>query len=124
MIYDKTSRSYGDGMWHCPFPPEWVERMARAAKHCRGLTAEQIAESDRQMEGGEVVPVWAQEDFLSEPQDGRGLPLSWCQREEERHSRWPTCCTATYDYDSIPELVVTDGEDDWPLRRWERPLTA
>lgn len=31
---------------------------------------------------------------------------------------------AVYDYDSIPEVVITDGEEDWPLRLHGRVLTA
>ena len=126
MIYSRHRRCYGDrrdGEWHCPFPKEWVEWMKHAAKVCESLTAEQVAAALRRIDNGyyyEVPPG----DFLSEEQDTRGLPLSWCIEEERRYSRHPTCCTAIYDYDSIPELVVTDGNDDWPLTSRARVLTA
>lgn len=122
MIYDRTERSYGDGQWHCPFSREWVERMARAAKRCERLTAAQIEVFDRRLNEG-MIPVW-EEGFLDGPQDARGLPLSWCREYEEIHRGWPECCTAIYDYDSIPEMVVTNGKDDWPLRLREKILTA
>ena len=102
MIYVHERRSVGDGRWHCPFPPEWVERMKRAAKACKHLTAKNIE---------------APEDFLSEEQDARGLPLSYCRKEAERYKDWPECCIAIYDYDSIPEIVITNGYDDWPMVR-------
>ena len=117
MVYD--SGTPGNGVWHCPFPPSWVERMKRAAKHCETLTEAQIEATLNC--NVYVVPSG---DFLSEEQDTRGLPLSWCIEEERRYSRHPTCCTAIYDYDSIPELVVTDGNDDWPLTSRARVLTA
>lgn len=121
MVYDTRQRSYGDGVWHCPFSREWVERMKRAAKHCKRLTAEQIDASDRATEYVYEVPPG---DFLSEEHDARGLPLSWCEEEERRYSRHPDCCTAIYDYDSIPDVVITNGEEDWPLKMWEPVLTA
>ena len=109
MKYD--GRKPGNGWWNCPFPPEWVERMKRAAKACERLTAEQV----------KAEPSFK---FLDEEQDERGIPLSWCREYEARHEGWPVCCTAIYDYDSIPETVVTNGNDDWPLMVHERVLTA
>ena len=123
MIYDRTERSYGDGQWHCPFSREWVERMKRAAKRCERLTAAEIEAFDRLLNEGAMVPVW-EEGFLDGPQDARGLPLSWCREYEARHQSWPECCMATYDYDSIPEMVVTNGNDDWPLMVKDKILTA
>ena len=109
MKYD--GRKPGNGWWNCPFSPEWVERMKRAVKACERLNAEQVkAEPSLK--------------FLGEEQDERGLPLSWCREYEARHEEWPECCTATYDYDSIPETVATNGNDDWPLMVHERVLTA
>ena len=109
MKYD--GRKPGNGWWNCPFSPEWVERMKRAAKVCERLTAKQV----------EAEPLLK---FLDEEQDERGIPLSWCREYDARHERWPECCTATYDYDSIPETVATNGNDDWPLMLHERVLTA
>lgn len=60
------------------------------------------------------------EHFLDEPQDSRGLPLSWCREYEERHKDWPTSCESIYDYDSIPDVVVTDADVDWELRLHSR----
>ena len=62
--------------------------------------------------------------FLDEEQDERGIPLSWCREYEARHEGWPEGCVSTYDYDSIPETVVSNGNDDWPLMLHERVLTA
>ena len=109
MKYD--GRKPGNGWWNCPFPPEWVERMKRAAKACERLTAEQV----------EAEPSLK---FLDEEQDERGIPLSGCREYEARHEGWTECCTAIYDYDSIPETVVSNGNDDWPLMVHERVLTA
>jgi len=109
MKYD--GRRPGNGWWNCPLPPEWVERMKRAVKACERLNAEQVkAEPSLK--------------FLNEEQDERGLPLSWCREYEARHEGWPECCTAIYDYDRIPEMVVSNGNDDWPMVVHERVLTA
>lgn len=117
MIYDRGKP--GDGVWHCPFSKEWVERMKRAAKHCEPLTESQIEMSLYRIDNGyyyELPPG----DFLSEPQDSRGLPLSFCRREEEQFAKRKISCIDIYDYCTIPELVITDGYDDWPLvRRWQ-----
>jgi hypothetical protein len=119
MIYEK--RQPGSGEWHCPFPKEWVEMMKRAAKRCEKLTAEQIEGAyDREASNYQVPPG----DFLSEPQDSRGLPLSWCEREEYNHRHWPDCCVVIYDYDSVPDIAVTNGEDDWPYNSRYMVLTA
>ena len=119
MKYD--GRRPGNGWWNCPFSPEWVERMKRAVKVCERLTAEQVKAA---MTHTVVHYEPKLENFLSEPQDERGLPMSWCREYEARHEGWPECCTAIYDYDSIPEMVATNGEDDWPLVLHERVLTA
>lgn len=117
MVYDKTDVVWGDGEWHCPFSERWVEIMAHAAKCCKDLTAKQIDAIDRHIEKGRIYNIPPGE-YLSEPQDSRGLPLSWCEEEERRYSKHPTSCGAVYDYNSIPEVVITNGEDDWPLRLW------
>lgn len=109
-----------DGVWHCPFSPEWVERMKHAAKHCERLTADYIDMMDRSTSYSYKLPPG---DFLSEPQDECGLPQSWCEKEEERYGHWRSFC-AIYDYSTIPDVVVTNGEDDWPLVLHERVLTA
>lgn len=114
MKYD--GRKPGNGWWNCPFSPAWVERMKRAAKACERLTAEQV-ESDLDIQEPSLK-------FLDEEQDKRGLPLSWCREYDARHEGWPVCCTAIYDYDSIPEMVVSNGENDWPIVQHERVLTA
>ena len=120
MVYDGLLNR-GDGEWHCPFPREWVERMKQAAKACQGLTAEYI----EMVISGEVnhyrLPP---ENCLDDPQDARGLPLSYCLEEERRYKNHPTFCTAIYDYDSVPDMVISNGHDDWPLRLWEPVLTA
>jgi hypothetical protein len=85
--------------------------MKRAVKACERLATEQM-EAETSLK------------FLDEEQDERGIPLSWCREYEARHEGWPECCTAIYDYDSIPEMVATNGEDDWPLMLHERVLTA
>ena len=105
MIYSKGTP--GNGVWHCPFPPEWVERMRRAAKHCEPLSAEYI---ERCINNEEYIYQLPPGDFLSEPQDRRGLPVGYC----ENISRLPVSCDI-YNYGSIPDVVVTDGYNDWPL---------
>ena len=123
MIYDKEPVGFPDGQWHCPFQREWVETKARAAKDCELMTAGQIEAALLRIENGEffrLPPV----DFLSEEQDARGLPLSWCEEEKRRYKNHPTCCTAIYDYDSIPDVMISNGHDDWPLKIWEPILKA
>ena len=110
MKYD--GRRPGNGWWNCPFSPEWVERMKRAVKACKRLNAEQVKAQEPSLK------------FLDEEQDERGIPLSWYREYETRHEGWPECCTATYDYDNIPETVATNGNDDWPMVVHERVLTA
>jgi hypothetical protein len=95
--------------------------MKRAAKHCAGLSAEDVELT--------LKSVWMlyrlpPGDFLSEAQDARGLPLSWCRREERSFGHVPECCTAIYDYDSVPDVVVSNGEEDWPLERSGKVLHA
>ena len=111
MVYDKTL-SYPDGQWHCPFPPEWVERMARAAKICESLTAEQIEAAYIRIEHNDYYEL-PPSDFLSEPQDSRGIPLSMVD------CSCPNVTCDIYDYDSIPIVVITNGHDDWPFRIWK-----
>ena len=101
-----------DGVWHCPFSPEWVQRMKQAAKHCEGLTADYIDMMDRSTTYSYKLP---RMDFLDEEQDARGLPLSYCKKEEERYGHWRSFCSI-YDYSTIPDVVVTNGDDDWPLQ--------
>jgi hypothetical protein len=119
MIYDAISAGIGE--WHCPYPRSWVEMMKRAAKHCENVSeAQVIATLDNAHSYYEVPPG----DFLSEPQDARGLPLSWCDQERARHRGLPDCCVAIYDYDSIPDVVVTNGEKDWAFENYNKILTA
>jgi hypothetical protein len=119
MIYCKSTP--GNGKWHCPFPRWWVDMMKRAAKRCEGVTEEQVeAALSRECVYYKVPPG----DFLSEPQDARGLPLSWCDQERARHRGWPDCCVAIYDYDSIPDMVVTNGEKDWAFKNYNKILTV
>lgn len=119
MIYDSGNYN-GDGQWHCPYTREWVERMARAAKHCNRLTAEQIEASDNSQPFYKVPPG----DFLDCEQDARGLPLWFCEEENRRFERWPDRCAATYDYDTIPDVVISNGKNDWPLTMWEPVMIA
>ena len=113
--------NYGNGQWHCPFSREWVERMSRAAKICARMTDGQVAAAVKRIEDGEFflesfdLPPG---NFLDGPQDARGLPLSWCREEEQRYMKYSSCC-ATYDYKSIPDVVITNGREDWPLKIWK-----
>lgn len=118
MIYDKGT-SLG-GFWHCPFTKEWVERMKHAVKHCEWLSAEYI---ERALANESLIYQLPPGDFLSEEQDARGLPMSYCEREERKHRFYNDSATV-YDYDSIPEMVITNGYDDWPLIRRGKILHA
>lgn len=115
MIYDRLP-THGDGIWHCPFSREWVMLMKQAAKRCEHLTEAHIeAAMNREAYYYRIPPG----KFLSQPQDARGLPpMYW-----ECFARWPSC-DSTYDYDSIPDIVVTNGADDWPLTMYHEKLTA
>ena len=92
--------------------------MARAAKICEKLTAQQIEAAYDRIDNGwyfELPPG----DFLSNEQDARGLP-PWMQRDDDDvQSR----CDI-YDYETIPEMVITNGKDDWPYIKYEPILTA
>lgn len=102
----------GDGVWHCPYTPEWLATKKHAAKYCEGLTAKYIDTMDNGESYDYVLPKM---DFLHEPQDVRGLPLSYCREEEERYREWRSFCSI-YDYSTIPDVVVSNGDDDWPLQ--------
>ena len=120
MIYSSSTRNYGDGQWHCPYSKEWIKRMRKIVRHCKRLTEQQL---DAMFNGSiHMVPVPG--EYLNEPQDPRGLPLSWVEEEECRYKNHPTSCTAIYDYCTIPEVVITNGEDDWPLARRRVVITA
>ena len=112
MVYDNHRSFFADGEWHCPYTPEWLQRAKEIVKHCNMLTNEQVLAILQRRVFIRIKPG----EYLHEEQDSRGLTLSYCKAEEERYIKHPTCCTATYDYDTIPEVVVTNGEDDWPLR--------
>ena len=107
MIYSKETP--GNGVWHCPFSPEWVEQMRRAAKHCETLSAEYI---ERCINYDEYIYKVPPGNFLSQPQDRRGLPV--CYNEDIIISRLRIRCDV-YDYSTIPDVVVTNGREDWPL---------
>ena len=113
MIYDRGTP--GNGVWHCPFPPEWVEKMKRAAKHCQNLTAEYI---DRTIEKEWMYISLPPGDFLSSPQDIRGLPVWY-----GRYDRIRVSCDI-YDYNSVPDIVATNGEEDWPYNTHGKILQA
>jgi hypothetical protein len=101
-----------DGVWHCPFSPAWVEKMKQAAKHCDQLTDDFV----EKMLSMEVLAYELPKmDFLDEEQDARGLPLSYCKKEEERYGHWRSFFSI-YDYSTVPDVVVTNGDDDWPLQ--------
>ncbi len=104
MIYSKGTP--GNGVWHCPFSPEWVERMRRAAKHCEPLSAEYI---ERCINNEEYIYQVPDGNFLSKPQDSRGLPIGYDNSYQK-----PISCEI-YDYSTIPDVVVTNGREDWPL---------
>lgn len=116
MKYD--GRKPGNGWWNCPFSPEWVECTKRAVKVCERLSSKkERADLDILDEGPSLK-------FLNEEQDSRGLPMSLCKKFEERYADRPNCCVATYDYDSLPDVVISDSEGDRPLRIFGKILTA
>jgi hypothetical protein len=104
MIYCKGAPS--GGVWHCPFSPEWVEKMRRAAKHCEALSAEYI---ERCINNEKYIYQIPPGDFLSKPQDSRGVPIGYDNSYQK-----PISCDV-YDYSTIPDVVVTNGREDWPL---------
>ena len=83
--------------------------MARIAKHLGPMTEETMI-----LLHGRGNYMRPHLDFLSEPQDARGLPLSLNNDEEY----YQGCCV-TYDYASIPDVVISNGYNDWPLKIWE-----
>lgn len=118
MVYNKRHRTYGDGtdgVWRCPFPREWVEQMKHAAEVCKWLTAEQIEGVYKRETSLYRLPPG---EFLSYDQDARGLPIGY----GNDGGRNVSC--DIYDYDSIPDLVVTNGEYDRPFKARNRVLTA
>ena len=109
MIYDSCVRKISDGRWHCLFSPAWVERMKRAANHCKKLSAEYI---EMQLRCEVLFIELEPGNFLSGPQNSRGLPIL---PTEKRREWWQNSRCEIYDYGSIPDVVVTNGLDDWPL---------
>lgn len=109
MIYDRCVRKISDGRWHCPFSPAWVERMRRAAKHCKKLSVEYI---EMQLRSEVIFIELGPGNFLSGPQDSKGLPIF---PTEKRREWWQNSRCEIYDYSSIPDVVVTNGLEDWPL---------
>lgn len=89
--------------------------MKQAAKACQGLTAEYIEIVMNSDVYHYRVP---HGDFLDEPQDARGLPVGY----GDGFGRNVSC--DIYDYDSIPDVVISNGHDDWPMRIWEPVLRA
>lgn len=104
MIYSKDTP--GSGVWHCPFPPSWVEKMKRAVQHCENLSAEYI---ERTMENDWMSLSLPPGNFLSQPQNARGMPIGY----DGRGGVHVTC--DIYDYDTIPDVVITNGHEDWPI---------
>lgn len=116
MIFDRK-RPSGDGVWHCPFTQEWLDCMKNAQQKCKKKNIKRKCAKDQ-----------FHLSCLKEPQDARGLPMSYCEeqnkKEEEQHWRnYHTSCNATYNYSTIPDIVATNGEDDWPFRVREKLIT-
>lgn len=80
--------------------------MRRAVKHCETLSAEYIK---RCISNEEYIYQVPDGDFLSKPQNARGMPIGY----GGRGGVYVTC--DIYDYDTIPDVVVTNGREDWPL---------
>lgn len=113
MIYDRKPHTYSDGQWHCPFNSEWVERMRRVAAVCKKMDGKQL---EKRLWGTTKKEDTRKENFLSNQQDERGLPV--CYNEDIIISRLRIRCDV-YDYSTIPDVVVTNGQEDWPLCvRW------
>lgn len=112
MKYDGSRASNGDGIWHCQYSEEWVESTKKLVKSCKRKKIKRIIRRDHY-----------QLECLSEPQDSRGLPLSYCIEEEKRFKQHPIPRPAIYDYSTIPEIVATNGLYDWPVRFWEKNET-
>lgn len=108
MRYD-GSRASGDGVWHCPFTEEWVADIRKLVKACERKKIKKILRREHY-----------ELECLSEPQDSRGLPLSYCIEEEKRFNQRPIPKPSIYDYRTIPEVVATNGDDDWPVRFWQK----
>ena len=89
--------------------------MATAAKRCEKMSAEYIEAAIRREVMSYTLPPG---DFLSEEQDARGLPLSYGNLE------WVRVTCDVYDYDTIPNVVVTNGEEDWPYNKQRKVLQA
>ena len=88
-----------------------------AAKHCESLTSQQVDAACDRIDGGCYYKV-PPGDFLEGPQDARGLPVGY----GNGFCKIVRC--DIYDYDSIPDVVVCNGHDDWPLKIWEPVMMA
>lgn len=117
MIYCDEPHKTSGGQWWCPFSREWVARSSGAAKRCEQLTCDEIDAAIYRFENGMNFKL-PPGDFLSYDQDARGLPIGYGNDGGRKVS-----CDI-YDYDSIPDVVVTNGIEDWPLRIWEPVLKA
>lgn len=112
MIYSKDVSN--GGVWHCPFSPEWVERMRRAAAVCKKMAEEQI---ERRLFSTEEEDT-QKENFLCIQQDERGLPEGYINRLTIQIS------CEIYDYSTIPDIVINNGYADWPFNQRFNVLTA
>lgn len=115
MIYDDTERFHSDSQWHCPFSQEWVERMKKAAKDCEQLSESYISNFYERKEYSYIVQPG---DWLSYDQAANGLPVWMVNQKNHRVS------CEIYDYASVPDVVISNGHDDWPLRMWEPVMMA
>ena len=89
--------------------------MRNAAQHFKVLSAEYI---ERTLFCEAFFTSLGPGDFLSQPQDSRGLPIGYGNSSGQRVS------CEIYDYSTIPDIVVTNGREDWPLRMRDRMLMA
>jgi hypothetical protein len=88
--------------------------MRQAAAVCKEMAEEQIERRLFSTEQEETQ----KEYFLSIPQDERGLPEGYINRLTIQIS-----CDI-YDYDTIPDIVISNGYADWPFNQRFNVLTA
>ncbi|MBQ1796797.1 MAG: hypothetical protein IIZ88_03405, partial [Prevotella sp.] len=113
-----------------------LRRKAYAAKICQTLTDEQVrsvpsdldikdGHYEHHTEGKRLSVRWKSKLHvpIDEPQDARGLPESWAAKMERHHSPYYDG-PGIYDYRSIPDVVITNGHADWPLKIWRPVLHA
>ena len=115
--------------WICPYTPDHLRKLADMVTRQRlhGMLPSQeegykIIRVNYDDNGGEPCNVDQKLNFpynhggfeWFRNQGKRGLPKEWDDNRFNNDYHFK-CSLAIWDYDTMPAIVVTNGEDDWPM---------